>query len=125
MLIVVGTDGSPTADNAVRWAVAEAAARGAQVEVWHAWQAVDHGTGAPPDELAAERTGRGTLDHALSLVTEPVKGILVRALAASALLDASRDADLLVVGAGSAPRLGSVATYVAAHARCPVVVVPP
>jgi nucleotide-binding universal stress UspA family protein len=36
--IVVGADGSPASNVAVRWALAEGTARGATVEVVHAWE---------------------------------------------------------------------------------------
>ena len=124
--LVVGIDGSATSVAALRWAVAEAARAEARVEAWHAWQAPFAGREqAPPDERALETAARSTLDGALSSAgagdAEPV---LVRAVAASALLDAARGADLLVVGHGGGSGLGSVSRHVVEHASCPVVVVP-
>src|SRR6478752_266297 len=54
---------------------------------------------------------------------------VVRGHAADALLDASRGADLLVVGSRghgtfAGTLLGSVSQHCAQHARCPIVIVP-
>jgi nucleotide-binding universal stress UspA family protein len=115
--IVVGVDGSAAAGSALRWALAHAA--GEPVEAWHAWHpGRDPGTGAPPDERALEATARATLDAAVA--GAGVQAVLVRAIAASALIDGGRDADLVVVGGP----VGSVGRYVVEHAPCPVVVVP-
>lgn len=128
--IVVGVDGSVTAADALRWAVQEAALREATVEVWHAWYVPFMSPGAPPpDERPLEVAGRAVLDDAVAPYGGTVTTRLVRGVAASALLDASRDADLLVLGARGTGgfaglRVGSVSEYVVAHASCPVVVVP-
>jgi nucleotide-binding universal stress UspA family protein len=136
--IVVGVDGSPASTAALRWAVDEARLRGATVEAWHAWHA---GFAADPfapgiavDERALEASARAALDAVVDEVDasdlkEPVERVLVRAVAASALLDAARRADLLVVGARGTGGfagllLGSVSQHVIAHADCPVVVIP-
>jgi nucleotide-binding universal stress UspA family protein len=115
--IVVGVDGSAAAGSALRWALAHAA--GEPVEAWHAWHpGSDPDSGAPPDERALEATARATLDAAVA--GAGVRAVLVRAIAASALIDAGRDAELVAVGGP----VGSVGRYVVEHAPCPVVVVP-
>jgi nucleotide-binding universal stress UspA family protein len=65
-------------------------------------------------------------DEASGLDVEPV---VVCDLAARALLDSAKDADLVVVGSRGVGGfegllLGSVSSQVASHAACPVVVVP-
>lgn len=127
--IVVGVDGSAAAAVALAWAVAEARAHRASVEVWHAWHVTYPLHGPPPDEHVAELAARAVLDSAVDAVeTEglPVRRVLVRAIPASALLDASRQADLVVIGAARsrAGQAGQVASQVVAHAHCTVVVVP-
>jgi nucleotide-binding universal stress UspA family protein len=118
--VVVGVDGSAAAAAALRWAVAHARADD-RVEAWHAWHpGTASGTGLPPDENALEAAARTTLDGTVATAGGPVTAVLVRAVAASALIDAGRDADLLVVGGPP----GSVSRYVVEHAGCPVVVVP-
>lgn len=136
--IVVGIDGSAASTAALRWAVDEARLRGAHVEAWHAWHAGapadPFAPSAPVDEHAAEAAARAALDTAVDAVDtrdlkEPVERVLVRAIAASALLDAARRADLLVVGTRGVGGfagllLGSVSQHVISHADCPVVVIP-
>jgi nucleotide-binding universal stress UspA family protein len=137
--IVVGTDGSDGSLAAVRIAATEARLRGVPLEVVCAWHpgAVGSipafGVGTPVAEtldelnealastLAAEGLGP---DSDLEVIATVVAGH-----AAEALLDASDNAALVVVGtrgrggfAGLV--LGSVSQQVAAHARCPVMVVP-
>jgi nucleotide-binding universal stress UspA family protein len=137
--IVVGIDGSDASKNALRWAVEDARARGAEVVALHAYEvpepALDATPMAPPNfpELVAEAQ-----DYAQQLVTEVVDEVAGNAVAvdvapiavedtpARALLDAARDADLLVVGSHghgvSGLFLGSVSLECAQHAACPVLI---
>ena len=134
--VVVGTDGSPDAMAAMRWAADEARARGAVLQVVHSWQPPLVGgylDGAPQFDLAAiEDAARRTLDAAVAelgaadLTVEPV---LAMAGSAPALIDASEGAALVVVGHRGLGRLagfllGSTSLRVTQHAASPVVMVP-
>lgn len=138
--IVVGVDGSPGAANALGWALHLAEETGAKVEAIHAWELgyawID---GYAPDverwtkeaAAAAQRTLDTAVDMAIAagptgvdVVRTVVEGVPTRAL-----LNASRDADLLVVGSRgrggfAALLLGSVSQQCVQHSRKPVVVVP-
>jgi nucleotide-binding universal stress UspA family protein len=135
--IVVGVDGSAGSARALRWAVAEAKRRGARLEVVHAWHYF--GLPTPPfvvprDADPVEARARKILDHAVDAVdgeglVAPIERILLWEQPASALLEASKGADLLVVGSRGhggfvGLLLGSVSQEVAHHAKCPVVIVP-
>ena len=139
--IIVGVDGSHDAHRALEWAMQEAAARHAPLTVITVHQvAASAWTGAPiflpVDEPAAEQA-RQAAEEAVAKAaaqlgqSQPV-AVTVRAvsgLPARELIEAARDADLLVVGSrggGGFARLmlGSVSDQVARHAHCPVVVVP-
>lgn len=137
--IVVGSDGSSTSQGAVRWASSAARAHGAALDVVHAWH-VPYGTAyawasTPIDPELIEEAGQQILDRSLdgvdlSGIPAPVERILVAGSAAQALLDAAKDADLVVVGSRgiggfTGLLLGSVSHQVAHHAPCPVVIVPP
>jgi CBS domain-containing protein/nucleotide-binding universal stress UspA family protein len=136
--IVVGVDGSAASGRALRWAVAQAQAWRADVEVVHAWTMPDMGRDplaqalADPQELEAQarRELCLVLDGAEDAeLAAPVFRTLVRDDPASAILEAGKDADLVVVGArglgvdGEAD-LGAVSNRVIREAQCPVVVVP-
>jgi nucleotide-binding universal stress UspA family protein len=131
-VVVVGVDGSPGGEDALDWAAAYARATGGSLRLVSAW---DWPTfeGAPivlgdydPRKAAAD-----LLKHAATRVKFPPERIatsVLRGLPARALLDAAHDADLLVVGSRglggfSGLVLGSVGSYCAHHAPCPVVVV--
>jgi nucleotide-binding universal stress UspA family protein len=147
--IVVGTDGSPSAQRAVDWALGEARLRGAEVRIVHAWMvplidAVPEPwvIGVPPfgpgDEQRVhekiEAAALALLDDAVSAARErepglSVAGELVEARPAHALLEAAREADMLVVGSRGGGgfaglHLGSVSSQCVHHAEGPVVVVP-
>jgi nucleotide-binding universal stress UspA family protein len=136
--IVVGYDGSPPAVHAVDWAAREAGRRGLPLTVL---SVVDYGGlgVAGPAALgyawpqAALEGGRAVTEEgaqrarALAPQVE-VTPVTVPGVAAAVLIEASRTAELLVVatrGHGDLGTLilGSVAASVAAHGRCPVVVV--
>ena len=143
--IVVGVDGSDPGRAALRWAIEEAKVRNAAVVAVHVWSfypAVPpetfDGVPAPmtvPDAgEAIEADSRRLLDRELEAVSQEAAGVgvearLVEGNAAEALTDASRDADLLVVGtkghgALAGALLGSVSQHLAHHPPCPLVLVP-
>jgi nucleotide-binding universal stress UspA family protein len=136
--IVVGFDGMAASGAAVDWAAAEALRRHADMTVVHAtvsatnYGMVPNEAGAPqPDFIAraaeqicaegVERAAKTLGSTSRIHLRAPVSGV------AAALIAASQDAELIVVGThghGESGRLlGSVAYAVTAHARCPVVVV--
>lgn len=141
--IVVGIDGSGEAAAALRWAVAEASLRDAGVEAVHAWTFVPMTTPADSGLVPvawAETTEMldATREAAERLAAEQVRDVLgeehevtvslVQGDAAEALVEAAKDAELLVVGnrgRGSFKEalLGSTSGRVADHAPCPVVIV--
>jgi nucleotide-binding universal stress UspA family protein len=138
--IVVGIDGSHNASRALEWAMAEAAMRETQLTVMTVLpEPVSQWTGRPaPLGGDAERIAeiRKSAEAAVAataakLGTEP-ESVTVTAVAGfpvETLIKASKDSDMLVVGArgggGFASLvLGSVSNQVVHHASCPVVVVP-
>jgi nucleotide-binding universal stress UspA family protein len=135
--IVVGVDGSESARRALEWAVAEAKMREAEVVAIYSWS-LPAAVGAldaiivPADvdlQKEAEMILAGEIEAVAGNADVPIRGETVRASAASALLDASKDADLLVVGSRGLGGfrgllLGSVGHKCAHHSHCPVVIVP-
>ena len=139
--ITVGVDGSHGAHQALEWAIKEAAAHNAPLTVLTVHEVAASGwTGNPiilPPDLpaveearqAAEEMVRKTLSQLGESQPPSVTVRAVNGIAPEELLNASRDADLLVVGFrgtnGFARMvLGSVSNKVVHHAHCPVVVVP-
>jgi nucleotide-binding universal stress UspA family protein len=135
--IVVGVDGSAGSEHALQWAVDEAHARHLDVDVLHAWS---QPVSVYPADLYAEPdahrvAGARLLAHALGTVDSAdagtsIAGRLVQEDAASALLDAAVDAELLVVGTRgrggfTGLLLGSVSRTCLHLASVPLVVVPP
>jgi len=132
--IVVGVDGSPSSGAALRWAVRQADLTGAHVHAVIAWSIpVTYGP-MPVPRLWTDWSGiaRSTLEESLRATlgdrAGDVKAEVVEGGAALVLLEAARDADLVVVGSRGhggfvGLLLGSVAQHVTTHARCPVVVV--
>jgi nucleotide-binding universal stress UspA family protein len=140
--IVVGVDGSEGSRTALAWAAREARLRGSPLMLVGAWEfpygsyASAGWAGVLPDladdckAVAAEQ-----IDRACDAVGTALDGLDVtrtvrRGGAASVLIEASKDADLLVVGTRGhggfvGMLLGSVSTQCAHHSRCPLVIVPP
>jgi nucleotide-binding universal stress UspA family protein len=138
--VVVGVDGAGSADDAVDWASAEAAARGCPLRVVHAFRpplAADAcGLVAPIDSFYTIRTTaqlvlQDAVNRARSVTPNmEMSARLLAGPATRALLGQARDAQLLVLGSrgrsGLRHRLpGSVAGRVARRSPCPVVVIRP
>jgi len=138
--IVVGIDGSGNSQRALDWAVKEAGVRHAPLTVLAVHQvAANQWTGNPliyPEDTPEQEKARQAAEEAVSKAVSEAgdakpSSVTVRAvsgLAARELIDASRDADLVVVasrGAGgfASLLLGSVSSQVVQHAASPVVVV--
>jgi nucleotide-binding universal stress UspA family protein len=138
--IIVGTDGSHDAHRALEWAMQEAAARYAPLTVVTVNEVPSGWTGNPmilPWDQPALEKARQAVEEAVAKAATQLgesqpASVTVRALngfAAKELIEASRDADLLVVGSrggGGFARLllGSISDQMVHHAHCPVVVVP-
>lgn len=131
--IVVGVDGSRPARRALEWAIDEARLRGAAVRVITAWEYPSAAVGMEGTlEVADIEAGARRL-QAAALEKVPhedldVAAHVVRGGAAALLVDASTDADLVVVGSRghggfAGLLLGSVSSQVVHHSLCTVVVV--
>ncbi|MEV0244775.1 universal stress protein [Streptomyces sp. NPDC050674] len=133
--IIVGLDGSPESRAAAEWAAREAASRGTGVRLVHVWLPL-------PERMAqAPLLGAETHQHWTERVPrEAAEGLRLRhpgvgvtyeqrtGAPAEALLEASRDAELLVLGSRALSGLsgflvGSVGQSVVARAEMPVVLV--
>lgn len=129
--IVVGVDGSPESDAALRVAYDEAFARHGELVVVHAWQFPRLGPSGHDRQRAEAQLAESV--ERFRLEADPVVPItekLVGGDARQALMHESAGATLLVIGTRglgrvSATMLGSVSTYLLHHATCPVEVVPP
>ena len=137
-LVVVGVDGSEASVAALAWAARYASASGAKVRALLAWH-YPGVVGAPPIEKVpasvrsqTEQQEQATLDEAVAkaIPGQPaeVETSLGYGPAAEVLIEASQEADLLVVGshghrAWAGMLLGSVSLHCVTGASCPVVVV--
>ena len=138
--ITVGVDGSDHSVKALEWAIKEAAIQHSPVTVLAVHLVPKSGwTGNPitlPADIADVEKARQAAEELVVKVTSQlgdaqpasVKVSAVNGSPAEALIEASRDADLIVVGcrgSGGFARLmmGSVSSQVVHHAHCPVVVV--
>ena len=141
--ILVGVDASPASVDALERAADEARLRDATLEVVHAFNPPDQTTafpvipekGADRADLEAERDkandklGAWLKDSQVDLSDLEVEwSVLANKRAAEVLIDRSKDADLVVVGARGRGGfrgllLGSTSEQVTRHARCPVLVV--
>jgi nucleotide-binding universal stress UspA family protein len=139
--ITVGIDGSDNAHHALIWAMNEAAVRDVPLTVLTVHPTIQGYWSHQPVAIAGDdqrvEEARKAAEEAVAQVTREIGAdkhpqVTVRAIngfAAQALIDASADADLVVVGTrggGGFARLslGSVSSQVIHHAQCPVVLVP-
>ncbi|TDD44312.1 universal stress protein [Nonomuraea terrae] len=130
--IVIGYDGSPDADAAMAFALEQARFRAARIRVLHGSRypaLAPHPVGYGPVPMGETNELGGRLAHwrEKSPHVEMVETI-VPGSAVSALVEASRTADLVVVGSRgrggfASAVLGSVSHSVVRRARCAVAVV--
>jgi nucleotide-binding universal stress UspA family protein len=136
--IVAGVDGSRASLHALDWAAREALARHRPLRIVHAFQwpltneLMGPPAAGPPDaglQHTAERVLAAAADRARAAApTLQVSTDLPADAPAAALIHASHNADLLVVGnrglgGFTGLLLGSVGVQTAAHAACPVIVI--
>jgi len=136
--IIVGVDGSPPADAAIRWAARSAAMRHTTLTiVYAAMPVVGAWAAAPMPENLLEwqhELGRGIVDAAQQIAKESTNGSLQISTevlftpTVPALVEISRSAEMIVVGCrgrGAFARtvLGSVSMGLIHHAHCPVAVI--
>jgi len=133
-VVVVGVDGSPGSQSAVRWAAQQATLTGATLRAVSSWRWPNYITRVPPGVDLAKDTRRildEVLEQALSGSEEvTVTRHVVEGPPGPVLVAQSHDASLLVVGAQGRAAftgmlLGSVAEHCVRHGSCPVVVVRP
>lgn len=132
--IVVGLNGSPGAAGALRWAVEEARIRASPLRIVHTWVRGSRDYVAGEDLVQAlelEALGRATgwVTAALGTMHVPGQLDIVEGAPGTVLVDRSRRAALLVVGAQAHQGLGrlmagSISHYCLTHAACPIVAVP-
>jgi nucleotide-binding universal stress UspA family protein len=140
--IIVGVDDSEPSREALRWAIEEARLRKADVVALHAWMppvfpAINLAPAAVPPDLpqivadakeAAERLVDGIVKGVFGDETDvEVRAQAVEGPPAEMLIEAARDAELLVVGSRgrggfTGLLLGSTSLQCVTHAPCPVVV---
>ncbi|GAA4038641.1 hypothetical protein GCM10023063_24830 [Arthrobacter methylotrophus] len=140
-VIVLGFDGSTHSHKALKWALDEAGRRNGELRLITAWSkppmswypavletAAGEIVAEDSPERIAERLQADALKAAASEGIAATGQAVHADSAASAILDAAKDADLVIVGSrghGGFPglHLGSVSTQVIDHAPCPVLVV--
>jgi nucleotide-binding universal stress UspA family protein len=137
-VVVVGTDGSHSAERALVFAAEEANRRHATVRVvtaWHVPAAVYASGFAPMVSPSVEESSRHAAEEVANHAAEALRArgldveTSVRNMqAADALVQEAKGADLLVVGSRGLAGftgllLGSVSHQCAEHAPCPTVIV--
>ena len=138
--IIVGIDGSPVSDAAVSWAARDAAIRGLPLTLVHVenpaaptWSQAPTLEESPAEQVAE---GRSLLANASTIARDAIadtariqiNGELLSSAIVPALVDQSKDAELIVVGSrgrGALSRgfLGSVSSGLIRHAHCPVALI--
>ena len=139
--IVVGVDGSPNSERALDWAMRQAAAVPSPLTVVAVHEVAKSYWGNIPVVGPADNPLLETLRQAAEGMTRKVadrlgdagpSSVNVRAVngfVVKELVDASQDADLVVIGTRSGGGfarmvMGSVSHELVQHSECPVVIVP-
>lgn len=133
--IVVGVDGSPLAHSALEFAIEEARLRGASLHVTYAYPALGSAlTGSTGKdyyeqvENEARTLLQGLVAKAPSTEGVDVEWVAVPGNPSEVLIEASKEAVLLVVGSRGVGGflglvMGSVSTQCVHYSHCPVLVV--
>ena len=130
--IVAGVDGSEHSAAALRWSLAEAQARSGEVTALFSWQMPFLSFPGAFDRDELDKLSKDFLIETVSKIVPapavPLRTVVAEGDPTEALVTASEDADLLVLGIrGRSPfaglLLGSVSQGAAATASCPVVLV--
>src|SRR4051794_12389281 len=140
-LVIVGIDGSEESLAALRWAADEARQRDARLRLVHGWTipAAAYTASVPtallpslPDvavyrQAADARVARALASIDVTTLPRGVEHVISNAQGANAILEASEDADLIVLGSRGRSTLnqvllGSVSQKVLKDATVPVVV---
>jgi nucleotide-binding universal stress UspA family protein len=132
--IVVGVDGSHPSHVAIEWAAREAALRGVPLTVVHVLPSadIDSWVDVPvPEDYLAERDRRA--EQVVADAVSDAHGIVVEHRIVPgpnvpALVDISKDAEMIVVGCRGLGGvqgllLGSVSSGLVHHSHCPVAVI--
>jgi len=139
--IVVGVDGSPNSERALDWAMKQAAAVRAPLTVIAVHEVPKSYWGGIPVIGPADEALVANVRQTAEEMTQRAAGqlsdggppsVTIRALSGfvvKELVDASQDADLVVVGSRGGRGfarvvMGSVSSEVVQHSACPVVIVP-
>jgi nucleotide-binding universal stress UspA family protein len=133
--IVVGVDGSSPSIDALRWAARIGTALGLEIDAVTSWEyPISYGMGGLLD-YRPDTDATQVLAEALTTAfgdTRPdgLRRLVAEGHPAKVLLDASSEAEMLVVGSRGhggfvGQLLGSVSAPCAEHATCPVVVIHP
>ncbi len=141
--IVVGVDGSPDSKLALHWAAEEARLRNGRLHLITAWSkppfewypavwetAVGGIAVEPAPEEDAGKLNAQALKYAADQGAAATGQVVHNHSPAAAILDAAKEADLVVVGARGyggfeGLHLGAVSHQVINHARCPVLIFRP
>jgi nucleotide-binding universal stress UspA family protein len=133
--IVVGIEGTVASEDALEWAIREAALRGCPVTVVHAWDFVPARDAGRMTEHEEKTASECMLDAEVACAIRKVgesPEVLkqsVKGSAARVLLTAAEGAELLVLGRGHRSGVfdvirNSVSAECVRRATCPVVVIP-
>jgi nucleotide-binding universal stress UspA family protein len=130
--IVVGVDGSAHGNAALNWAVAESQVHHGEIFAVFAWQIPLIGIPGAFDRDRMEEFYRDFIEETVASVVPappiPITTLLAEGDVSASLIEAARDADMLVLGSRgrggfAGLKLGSVSQECAQYATCPVVIV--
>ncbi|HEY1832623.1 MAG TPA: universal stress protein [Acidimicrobiales bacterium] len=133
--IVAGIDGSPSSVATLEWAAEQAKLTGSSLEVMTTWQwPSSYGWAMPvPSDFDPRGETANEVSRVVKVVQDAVPDVVMRTHIveghpAPTLVEASHEADLLVVGSRgygefAGMLLGSVSEYCTHHSRCPVVII--